>query len=408
MKIWQAAALTLSAAIASTASAYQVSGSKWQDGKFRLYVGVPATVPQLDFDNNPITWNFIIQQAVVAWDNPVQGLDITIIDETRNPCDGYTGAAGATVPNPVINPNASNPTRDSTTATENGIGLDDDVCGSAFGSDVFAVTLLRSVPNQPALYQEADIIFNSNFQYDIHNNSFSSSATPGTVTTPLDARRLAIKQLGFALGLIEEPNIPSIMHPNAATRSITNPTTDDLQGMRILYPNPVASTDPDIRLAVEEPNDSQIKSGISNIRGWAIGLKDIRLVELSIDGGAFQPVPYGSVRSDVASTFSQYPKSGNSGFSMIFNWSSLSNGQHQISVRAHDVDDNVVTVNRSFTVARFNDSFIDNVNIAGSSSISNQKTVTLNNVNADNVNYTVKLEWDNAAQKFNVVSTQAE
>ncbi len=408
MKIWQAAALTISTAIASTASAYQVSGSKWENGEFRLYVGVPATVPSLDLDNNPITWNFIIQQAAVAWDNPVQGLNITIVDETRNPCDGYTGDAGLTISNPVVNPNATNPVRDTTTAIACGIGLDDDVCGSAFGNDVYAVTILRSVSNQPALYQEADIIFNSNFQYDIHNNSFSSSATPGTVTTPLDARRLAIKQLGFALGLIEESNIPSIMHPNAATRSITNPTTDDLQGMRILYPNPVASTDPDIRLAVEEPNDSQIKSGISNIRGWAIGLKDIRLVELSIDGGAFQPVPYGSVRSDVASTFSQYPKSGNSGFSMIFNWSSLSSGQHQISVRAHDVDDNVVTVNRSFTVARFNDSFIDNVNIAGSSSISNQKTVTLNNVNADNANYTVKLEWDNAAQKFNVVSTLAE
>ncbi|MCV6621184.1 MAG: hypothetical protein OIF51_05475, partial [Cellvibrionaceae bacterium] len=278
-----------------------------------------------------------------------------------------------------------------------------DVCGSDFGQGVVAVTLLQTHSNQPGFYSEADIIFNQAFQYNLHSNPVST----GSVGSPFDVRRIAIKQLGFALGLREEVNFPSIMHPDAETRSITSPTDDDLTGMRILYPTAPSTSDPDIRLAVEEPNTSQIKSGISNIRGWAIGLKEIRLVEVSIDNGSFQPIPYGSVRSDVSSAYSQYPMSGNSGYSMIFNWGSLSAGQHEIRVRAHDIDDNVTTVTRNFTVAKFNDNYISNTSINGSSSISNQKTVTLNNVNADNQNYTVKLEWDNAAQKFNIVSAQA-
>ncbi len=198
------------------------------------------------------------------------------------------------------------------------------------------------------------------------------------------------------------------MHPNTASRSVINPTTDDINGMRVLYPSNASSNDPAIRLAIEEPNNSQVKSGISNIRGWAVGLKDIRLVELSVNNGDYVPVPYGSIRPDVSSAFSQYPKSGNSGFSMIFNWASLSTGQHQIRMRAHDVDDNVVTVNRNFTVARFDDDFVNSVDITGTSAVSNQKTVTLNNVRASNTNYDVKLEWDNAAQKFNIVSAVAD
>lgn len=402
MKLRHALLATLAAAIALPASAYQVSGSKWEDGQFRMYVGVAATVPTLDFDGNPVTWNDIIAQAAGAWDSPVQGLNIEIVNEARDPCEGYTGNPDQTV-SLTATSNPSNPARDTTTAFENGIGLSADVCGSNFGQDVVAVTLLQTRSGQPNLYAEADIIFNQGFQYDLHNNSVST----GSLATPFDARRIAIKQIGFALGLREEANFPSIMHPNAETRSTINPTADDLAGMRILYPTTPSTNDPDIRLAVEEPNASQIKSGISNIRGWAVGLKEIRLVELSIDNGGFQPIPYGSVRPDVSSAYSQYPMSGNSGYSMIFNWASLSAGQHQIRVRAHDVDDNVTTVTRNFTVAKFNDNYISNTSINGSSSISNQKTVTLNNVNADNQNYTVKLEWDNAAQKFNIVSTQA-
>lgn len=402
MKLRHALTISLASAIALPASAYQVSGSKWEDGQFRMYVGVPATVPALDINGDPITWNDIITQALAAWDTPIQGLSIDVVNETRDPCEGYTGNADQTV-NLTATSNPSNPARDNTTAFENGIGLSADVCGSNFGQDVVAVTLLQTQSNQPGFYAEADIVFNQEFQYNLHNNSVST----GSLATPFDVRRIAIKQIGFALGLREEANFPSIMHPDAETRSITSPTDDDLAGMRILYPTAPSTSDPDIRLAVEEPNASQIKSGISNIRGWAIGLKEIRLVEVSIDNGSYQPIPYGSVRSDVSSAFSQYPMSGNSGYSMIFNWASLSAGQHEIRVRAHDVDDNVTTVTRNFTVARFNDNFINNTSINGNSSISNQKTVTLNNVNADNQNYTVKLEWDNAAQKFNIVSAQS-
>lgn len=392
MKARHAAPLLLSLA-ASSALAYDVSGFKWPNGEMQLYVGIPSTLP------NGETWNDVIASAAASWDNPVDGLKIEIIDETRDPCAGYSGTGATTTLSFVPPPASGSPARDNTVPAENGIGISADVCGDNFGTDVVAVTLTQGTPPE---FREADIIFNSAFQFDRYTGAYNSQVDT------IDLFRTAIHQIGFAIGLDEEANIPSIMHPNAPFRSLTLPTTDDIAGAKVIYPVQPPSNEPPIRVGLEEPGNNQVKSGISNIRGWVVGLEDIRLVEMRLDGGTYQRVPYGSTRGDVANAFSQYPKSGSSGFSMVYNWGNLSTGSHTMDLRAYDIEDRVSTVSRTFTVARFNDSYVSKVDITASNSSigADQKTLTLTDVNANDEDYTVQIQWDNAAQKFIIVNVQ--
>lgn len=371
--------LVIAGLAATQASAYQVSGPKWTNGTFTIYRGVPEVALSGE------TWNDAITRAISAWDTPVDGLKINIIPTIGDPCEGYTGETNTTTP----------PVRDDT-ALGNGIGVKADMCGSDFGVGVIAVTLLQTNVRN-GTFVEADIIFNGNRPFDIYSGPFQG--------TFYDVERVAARELGLALGLANETFGSTIMHPNAATRSVTGPTADDIAGMNALYPVPAPEPAIKVKVAIEEPGNNQTKSGITNIRGWAVGLEKITAVEYQIDSGAFKRAPYGSQRSDVASAYSAYPVSGNSGYSFAFNWGNLAAGQHSITVRATDLIDRTATATNNFTVTKFDSAFIPGnkvVSINGSSTITNQKTINLNNVNADGKNYNLQLEWDNAAQKFNI------
>jgi len=371
--------LAIASLAATQASAYQVSGPKWTNGTFTIYRGVP----EVTLSGN--TWNDAITRAINAWDAPVDGLKINIIPAIGDPCEGYAGVADTTTA----------PVRDDT-APVNGIGVKADMCGSDFGAGVIAITLLQT-NFRNGTFTEADIIFNGNRPFDIYSGPFQG--------TFYDVERVVARELGLALGLANETFGSTIMHPNAAIRSVTGPTADDIAGMNALYPVPAPEPATKVRIALEEPGNNQTKSGISNIRGWAVGLEKITSVEYQIDNGAFKRAPYGSQRADVANAYSEYPVSGSSGYSFAFNWGNLSAGQHSITVRATDLIDRTATATSNFTVAKFDTPFIPSnkaVAINGNSNITNQKTINLNNVNADGKNYNLQLEWDNAAQKFNI------
>lgn len=372
--------LAIAGLAATQASAYQVSGPKWTNGELSINLGIAATTP------SGITWNDAITNAINAWDNPVDGLNITIIPETADPCEGYSGTAGSTA-TPVYAP---------TTIITNGIGLSPDMCGGDFGQDVVAVTLLQSNVRN-GTFTEADIVFNANQLFDVYNGSYQ--------TGTFDVRRVVSRELGLSLGLANETFGSTIMHPDAARRNVTGPTADDITGMNALYPVPAPEPTLKVRVAIEEPGNNQTKSGVTNVRGWAIGLEKITSVEYQIDNGTFKRAPYGSQRADVANAFSAYPVAGSSGYSFVFNWGLLAAGQHSITVRATDLIDRTATATSNFTVTKFDSAFIPGnkvVSINGSSTITNQKTINLNNVNADGKNYNLQLEWDNAAQKFNI------
>ena len=97
-----------------------------------------------------------------------------------------------------------------------------------------------------------------------------------------------------------------------------------------------AGLDRDIKVVIEEPAVGESYSGVTNLRGWVVSPAGIGryALEVYIDGEFAFYMPVGGNRADVAEAYSNYPGSDQSGFSMAFNYKSLSPGTHEIKVRA--------------------------------------------------------------------------
>ena len=137
----------------------------------------------------------------------------------------------------------------------------------------------------------------------------------------------------------------------------------------------VAGLDRDIKVVIEEPTAGESYSGITNLRGWAVSPAGTGryYFNVYIDGEFAFYMPTGGKREDVASVYSGYPDSDQSGFSMAFNYKSLSPGTHEIRVRAYDNNDNYNDAVASFTTERFDSDFINDeskVNLSAASSVS--------------------------------------
>ncbi len=170
----------------------------------------------------------------------------------------------------------------------------------------------------------------------------------------------------------------------------------------------LTATAGDIQFSLEEPFNGSIYSGVANIRGWAVSSAGIRNVELLVDGVSNGNIPSGGRRVDVGNAYPTYPNSSQSGFSMIFNYSNLTVGAHTLSVNVVDNQGSQKSATASFNVARFNNSFIDNpaaisLNVATITD-DNDKSILINNLQADGQLYNVRLEWRRAAQGFALTS----
>lgn len=159
----------------------------------------------------------------------------------------------------------------------------------------------------------------------------------------------------------------------------------------------------EIELLLEEPIANSTYSGVANIRGWVVGSAGIDRVELYVDGELKTNIPSGGLRSDVGNAYPSYPNSANAGFSMAFNYSNLAAGQHTVSVRA--VDKSGATEDRSvtFSVARFDNPFIDDpakISLDGATVSRDGQAIVIDNLTADGKTYDVRLDWRTAIQGY--------
>jgi len=177
-------------------SAFNIDGSKWPTGEIEFYVDITGT------SASGITWDAAFIAAMDDW-NTQTSFNFILREEYRDPCasDGL-----------------------------NSVDFRDDLCGSAFGSNTLAVTLAKleaAVLGGPNII-EIDIVVDQNNNLDVYDGKLISFGMKS-----LDFRRIALHELGHAIGLEHESDNVAIMAPSIG--NLDRLQADDIAGAEKLY-----------------------------------------------------------------------------------------------------------------------------------------------------------------------------
>ena len=174
----------LFALIAQPVQAYETWSSKWPQAQTTFYVSIPG-------ENG--AWNSAFEAAMNSWSS--SGFNFAVVRSSSDPCN--------------------------TSDRRNGVRFHTSVCGSAFGSTTLAVTRSWRTGSTTV---ETDIVFNASRDWDLYGGGRQAA---------IDFQRVAVHELGHALGLNHEQDAPAIMAPNVG--NLRSPQADDIAGVRALY-----------------------------------------------------------------------------------------------------------------------------------------------------------------------------
>ncbi len=158
-----------------------------------------------------------------------------------------------------------------------------------------------------------------------------------------------------------------------------------------------------LRVSLEEPVQGQSHAGVGNLRGWAVSSVGIERVSIFIDGSFAFNAPYGGQRNDVGEAFSDVPGSASSGFSLAYNYSDLSAGQHTIRAEALTTGGQTISTQATFNVLRLGSSFIADpnlVDISGVQCVINDQNISLIDAVVEGTPTDITLQWRTATQGF--------
>ena len=164
------------------------------------------------------------------------------------------------------------------------------------------------------------------------------------------------------------------------------------------------------RMALEEPVNGEIHSGVGNLRGWAVASSGITKVEILVDGVYAFDAPYGATRDDVGGAFPDVEDAANSGYSLAYAYSLLSAGEHTITARAHSELGTTIERSSTFTVVKFRSadyiSDPDAVDLdSASCSVSDDEILVIDSI-VDGLVYDLKLKWRTAEQGFEIIEVR--
>ncbi len=167
----------------------------------------------------------------------------------------------------------------------------------------------------------------------------------------------------------------------------------------------------DIELSLEEPADGGVYTGISSVRGWAVGPDGIDRIEFFVDDEYLFDLPYGGSRTDVGSLFPAFPDSDQSGFAAAFNFNKLTSGMHTFMVRAIAPNDTFNEALSTVTVDKFHSNFIpgDEAMDFSDATITRDRTgMNVSDIILDGVPYMIRIEWDKSKQNVGIVEIEED
>ena len=178
---------------------------------------------------------------------------------------------------------------------------------------------------------------------------------------------------------------------------------------RLVYVVEFDSISEPLRAALNEPVKNGVHSGVGMIRGWALSGEGVERVEVYVDGEYVFDVPYGDLRADIGNAYPDIDRSSNSGFSVPFRYSTLSEGQHTISVVVTDKFGESAERSATFNVARFDMPYISpdnapNLNWARTSSLVD--FISISGADIGGESYNIRLQWQTRTQNFEIISIQ--
>ena len=195
-------------AIASQAHSYNLLGSRWPSASTTFGVSIPGP-----------GWDQAFEDAMSQW-NSASGFGYRVSDQYSDPC---------------TNPNDYFPRPE----PPNGVGFSNTQCGSGFG-DALAVAVTWSSGGRTSF---VGIVFNTEHNWSVYNGALDFFRS--------DFRRVAVHELGHALGLGHEDGVPAIM--STYLGNIESPTADDIAGVWAAYPELLPDADGD---GVGDPYDN--------------------------------------------------------------------------------------------------------------------------------------------------------
>ena len=168
-----------------------------------------------------------------------------------------------------------------------------------------------------------------------------------------------------------------------------------------------APADPGVlEVALEEPIEGQVHTGVGNLRGWAVASEGITKVEILIDGVLAFEAPYGGSRGDVGGAFPDVAGSRESGFSLAYNYSRMAAGPHTITAIAYNALGETKESSANFEVVRFDSPFIADPNAVrlndASCTVSSDE-ISIVDARVDGSVLDLLLKWRKAEQGFEIV-----
>ena len=175
---------------------------------------------------------------------------------------------------------------------------------------------------------------------------------------------------------------------------------------RLLYLVEFDAVAEPLRASLDEPRNNGVHSGVGMIHGWALSGEGVERIEVFIDEEYAFDVPYGDPRADIKKAFPDISGSSTSGFSVPFRYSTLSAGEHTVSVVVTDEFGAQVERSSTFEVVRFDLAYLNKANtpkldwsyVSGFSDF-----ITVRSAQVGDQAYDLVLAWQTQTQTFEIV-----